>query len=1141
MIVDSSKLPTSALYVDSEHRNEFLDEGDDEEEPLRYTEKLTMPLISKMDVAGTNQEENRFVIFLDDNTKYSKYKKDDTHNNKHRNNAKTYLSTHKYNSTKMSLVEANSWLPSKSNPCYHQIIDLTNCVKKEQEIRKCLLQKNQLEKCEILQQYEQQNNGNNVREKSKPASSTDKTHNDETNSNSNKSKKWQDKSFSFRACAGIGRDCPHTVAPPAGELAGKMKLPPPPPDKSGPNPAGPDVTDSAGLIVMCIDHSTMGSLVPETVDHFSQKAQQEWPRVLTVALIDGVPSEVNDKKIQKKLHCYGTTCAQPTNGDGPGEYVFKEMQGRVVSRKRLTHTMTRVYSSQKQPQLAMKPLVMKPQKDLITLAKEKVENAELLVQQKSTDLKLLNQEIKKVHADARKALADAKAQANKAVLEKDEDTKTLETKRAKEMEKAALIKMDLVASMNDEVMKASKKSNDAAERASSAKIYLRNLLHVQEDKKILMSQTKVENSTITPAYRNERQDKTGIKHALNADKSLYITRSEDVEQYRMAAITSVKLVSIYTEMAVSYLSDGDYAGTLQVLSDAERSGTLAYNDLKLTVAKVRAKHLAWKENVSPGMNINRSVYNTSANTSSSFLPYHKSNNQPITMRFKSKASKTRALTKLLPIREYEEDHDNTPGRSIPMPLLTLARKAAEKDSNARYAITDAINTKNILEGFVKQCEIDKSPIEKANDNMDEAFRMVAKALVDQHMVVRKNGRMKEEGGGANGEEIPPELVHNVKRVRIICETLLEQINDMCKLTVEDALDMAKLAWVKARIKKFDSAKNHRLYLKDMAIYIGSLYEDALQAADLLVKNDEVETKRVRTTRIGVNGTEGYHLHTPGTGAKGKKRVKPVKAAAKKQKSKPKEKTLPYKNPGKIYDDVPKKPCTSPNCDPGIKQLDPKTSFLEVESELQSTSATQLRTLTRARGRPHLNGIRTGLGALPKLITNELMHSLTSFFIKEITEEFTYRMTPQIANSVVNSVKGETMNYLAHRMKRILSQLLKRALYFSVPATFNALLPGQLLEQSQNILTNILTRSITHSLVPTLTYSLANIKDLNKYSHDCVLTPHGRRCQRESRTLYAKVGIANYYSAFFSDYYGDYYTDKRKLDNLDPRKDGIQHV
>lgn len=668
---------------------------------------------------------------------------------------------------------------------------------------------------------------------------------------------------------------------------------------------------------------------------------------------------------------------------------------------------------------------------------------------------------------------------------------------------------------------------------------MRNLLHVEEDKKTLRSQTKVESSTITPEYRNSRQDKTGIKHASYEDKSLYITRSEDVEHFRMAASTSVKLVSIYTEMAVSYLHDGDYAGSLQVLSDAERSGALAYHDLKLTVAKVRAKHLAWKENVSPGMHMNRSMYNTSANTSSSFLPYHKNNNQPITMRFKSKASRTRALTKLLPIREYEEDHDNTPGRSIPMPLLTFARHAAEKDSNARYAITDAINTKNILEGFVKQCEIDKSPIEKANDNMDEAFRIVAKALVDQHMVLMKNGKMEEKGSGANGEEIPPELVHNVKRVRIICETLLEQINDMCKLTVGDALDMAKLAWVKARIKKLDSAKNHRVYLKDMAIYIGSLYEDALKAADLLVKNDEVETKHVKTA--GVNGTQRHHRHTPGTGSKATKRTKTVKPAAKKPKFKPEKKTLPYKNPGKIYDDVPKQPCTSPNCKPGIKELEAKTSFLEVDSELESTSATQLKTLTSARGRPHLNGVRTGLGALPKLITNELMHSLTSFFIKEITEEFTYRMTPQIANSVVNSVKGETINYLAHRLGRILSQLLKRALYFSVPATFNALLPGQLIEQSQNILTNILTRSITHSLVPTLTYSLANIKDLNKYAHDCVLTPHGGRCQRDSRKFYSKIGIANYYSAFFSDYYGDYYTDKRKLDNLDPRKDGIQHV
>ena len=64
----------------------------------------------------------------------------------------------------------------------------------------------------------------------------------------------------------------------------------------------------------------------------------------------------------------------------------------------------------------------------------------------------------------------------------------------------------------------------------------------------------------------------------------------------------------------------------------------------------------------------------------------------------------------------------------------------------------------------------------------------------------------------------------------------------------------------------------------------------------------------------------------------------------------------------------------------------------------------------------LLGIRTGLGAL-QLITNELLHSLTTFFVKEITEEFTYRMTPEIANSVLDSVKGETTNYLATRLSK----------------------------------------------------------------------------------------------------------------------------
>ena len=137
------------------------------------------------------------------------------------------------------------------------------------------------------------------------------------------------------------------------------------------------------------------------------------------------------------------------------------------------------------------------------------------------------------------------------------------------------------------------------------------------------------------------------------------------------------------------------------------------------------------------------------------------------------------------------------------------------------------------------------------------------------------------------------------------------------------------------------------------------------------------------------------------------------------------------------------------------------------------------------------------------------------------------------------MKGETINYLATRLSKILNGALKRSLFFSVPATFNAVLPGQILDNSQSILTNILTRSITHALVPSLTYSLSNVRDLNKYSFDCALTPTGPNCQKESRVFYSKVGMADYYSAFFSDYYGDYYTDKRKLENLDPPHDGMQ--
>ena len=1066
---------------------------------LAFDSGKTLRLQEESDRKSLLHYESRFVLFLDDRSS-----DDDTYENgsteKRMKHSRITLSKNKT----MSLVEARSWLPSKTNPCYHQIIDLTNCVKDQQDIRKCSSKKESLAKCETINQiesktYDTKNHRHGHSEKSK---GTD----------------WQQNSFSFRSCAGLSKGCPSSGGAPPGELAGKMQLPPPPKDKSGPSPAGPDTTDSAGLIVMCIDHTTMGSLVPQTVDHFANKAQQEWPRVLTVSLIDGIPSNGNVDG--------AGGAGQPSNGDGPGEYSFREMRQQSTTRARMMHM---IKTRKQAPQVKYKPPKAKVPKDAITQAKETVEKTSNMVEEKTMELKNIIRDTRKVRSEAQKALADAKIQAKKAALEKDVETRELETKKAKDMEQNAIVKLDLVATMNDEIIKASKRSHEAAERAAAAKIHLRNLLREQAEKKEMKKHFKKENASIVPTYRGITGE---VNHTEHADTTLRI--HDHIGTLRNALVTSLTLVKVFTEMALADLNFGEYSKALQALSDAERSGVMSSRDVRATkMAALNAKYLQYiRPNASaPGDHNGNPIR----------LSYHyHAKDKPISMRFRSKSSLKRSLTKLLPIREYEEDHENVPGRFIPLPLLKRARVAAEKDNDSRYAVMDAIAAKSVLEELMSKCEKEKQLVEDANENMDNSLRVVAKALVDQHMLYEENGKMEEKGDGKNSTAIPPELVQNVKRVRIICESLLEEVKDICKITISDALMMAKLAWIKARIKNIDSARDHRHYERDMAKYVGSLYEDALASADDAVRQDEIETKNTTAIKHAIDREDDAlrrdDLHYKVSRVKKYKPERPARKAptpppqSKEKKAKPSETkespiVLSYKHKGKLYDDIDPISCKSPNCNPGIAELKAKTSFLETNQ--------------KARGRPHLLGIRTGLGALPKLITNELMHSMTTFFVKEVTEEFTYRMTPEIANSVLDSVKGETINYLATRLSKILDATLKRSLYFSVPATFNAVLPGQILDNSQNILTNILTRSITHALVPSLTYSLSNVRDLNKYSFDCSLTPTGPMCQKESRVLYSKVGMSNYYSAFFSDYYSDYYTDKRKLENLDPPHDGMQ--
>ena len=228
----------------------------------------------------------------------------------------------------------------------------------------------------------------------------------------------------------------------------------------------------------------------------------------------------------------------------------------------------------------------------------------------------------------------------------------------------------------------------------------------------------------------------------------------------------------------------------------------------------------------------------------------------------------------------------------------------------------------------------------------------------------------------------------------------------------------------------------------------------------------------------------------------------------------------WKNPGAVYDDV-ETPCKDPRehgCTPTAKELKKAFSFLE------------------EGGKPAPLGQRTGLGALPKLITNELNHALTSFFIKEVTAEFTYTMTPTISNSVIDSVKRESLDYLSHKISRALGDLLLRTVTFTVPITLNAMLPGQLLESLQLVLSRVLSRSITHAITPSLVYSLGTpLKTLETISSVCYKDKSSRSCQDSLRKIDSRSKYSDFYAAYFSDYYADYYTEKRQLENMDPSK------
>jgi hypothetical protein len=922
----------------------------------------------------------------------------------------------------MSFMEAKEFVPKEGHPCFHEVVGFTNCVKEKQHVRFCDDEKLALSKCRYIAAREK-GGGREIKN-----------------------------AFSFRACSGAGAGCgpaPVQAGAPVGELAGKLELPPPPPD----SPGGEDQSDAAGVITQSIVHTVMGSLVPQTVDNFANKAQEELPKVLTVSLINGIPGNGNVDGVGGE--------GQPTKGLGPGEF---EMAFKQVF-------PTEKDFVRKKKQRELKPDRKAPMTELEDEAKKNVENADKALDKANIELKNLRSALPRLKNDVAETLKTAKQYAGQAQGAKDEFHKKLETKKAKMVQTEAIRKLELVAQTADAVKLASKKSADAAVLAAAAKLKLRRIRREKEDKKTRKARDKNDANEYVPLFRWRRWK----KRKIHINKFL-VKPNKTIEEYRSAALVTSKLLATYTELSQSFLADKLYKETLSSLTEAERAATVAYLELKTC-----------RDLLKKGMQ--HAVF---ANTSRAGNVSHALRHGPIEMRFKSASTSSHEMTQLLPIFEPPVDEaQNSYGRRFPVPLLKHAKAISDLEQQTRTVMMDHAEAQNVVTRLIEQCNVEKRPLEVAKENMDGALREVAKQLVAFHVSFDR-----QTGSEKRGKELPPEVIHNIKRVRVFCEAILEEVKDICKYSIEDALDMAKLSWIKSRLIEIENARDHRSYKTQMAEYMGNVYENALKEArkplDTPLPTSPVPRRAPRPT-----------ITSPVV-----KQVKAVKVP-------PAPRV--YKRPGKLtkLDDV-EDHCKDSHCEPAGRVMEKKTSLLEMS------------------GRPMPLGERTGLGALPKAITGELIHTLSSFFINEVAAEFTYAMTPGIAASVLNSVKRESLNYVSRRVQRILGDLVKQTTQMTIPTTLNALLPPQMLEALQFSATHVLTRSVTHAVTPTLIYSLGTpVKTLHKITGECQRDLRGKACQDARRKLSKKTSWADFYSAYFSDYYATFYTDQRQLENTVP--------
>ena len=172
----------------------------------------------------------------------------------------------------------------------------------------------------------------------------------------------------------------------------------------------------------------------------------------------------------------------------------------------------------------------------------------------------------------------------------------------------------------------------------------------------------------------------------------------------------------------------------------------------------------------------------------------------------------------------------------------------------------------------------------------------------------------------------------------------------------------------------------------------------------------------------------------------------------------------------------------------------------------------------------------GLGSIPKMVTQELVHSLTTMFTKLITEEMTEILAPNIHSSIINQVGHPAIAFITEKLTYALIHALPKLLTFTISTSYDALLPRFMMLALTDTMTSILTRALTHTLTPTLVHTLTVSPFEATYCFYCYyvgIKDMCAHCQHTPQhTTYASY-YSDYYASYYSDYYADFYVKRHK--------------